>query len=320
MIYNYLKKISQVNKEKILRKIEKVSIPSGETIAYRQAGSGNVNLLLIHGNQSSSAIYHEFMERYEDKAKVFAIDLAGFGESSYNNTHRKIVDWARDVDEFMEAVGIDKAIVVGHSAGGAVGLKLASDFEDRVEHLIPVASVGVKGFRLPKFNQFLRSIPDKYVYSYEEVANHPSILMVEKIIRGKSGLSVRNMWKASLYNINRPERFMLEIYIDEFFKERCFTDISAALCEFNITDEVTNGKGDGSISKISAPVTWIHGKKDLVVPFTVGENSVKYFPNEADFIPIKEAGHMVYNDCPDEFYGHIDEIVDKYLEEEKDAR
>ena len=313
MIYNYFKKISQVNKENILRKIKKVSIPSGETIAYREAGSGDLDILLIHGNQSSSTIYHDFMKRYEDRARIFAIDLAGFGESSYKNKHEKIADWAEDVNEFMEPVGIKKAIVVGHSAGGGVGLKLAADFPDRVSHLIPVGSVGVKGFRLPKFNHFLRPIPGEYVYSYEEIANHPSILMVEKIIRGKASLSVRNMWKTSLYNINRPERFMFEIYIDEFFKERCFTDINVALCQFNITDEVTYKKGDGSIKNITAPVTWFHGKKDVVVPFATAEDSIKYFPKEADLIAINQAGHTVFTDCPNEFYSHLDRIIAQYI-------
>lgn len=300
--------------------LKKISIPSGETIAYREAGAGKVNILLIHGNQSSSTIYNDFMKRYEDRAKIYAIDLAGFGESSYNNQHLKIEEWAKDVSEFMDAVGIENAIVVGHSAGGGVGLKLASDFSQKVAHLVLIASVGVKGFYLPKLDENFMPIPNEFARTYEEVSSHPSMLFVEKLINDKSREATRNMWDQSLYNLKSPDPEAYKIYIDEFFKERCFTDISVALCQFNITDEVTYKKGDGSISKITAPVTWIHGEKDLVVPFAIGENSVKYFQNEADFIPIKDAGHMVYNDCPDEFYGHIDKIVDKYLEEEKDAR
>ena len=293
--------------------LKKISIPSGETIAYREAGSGKANILLIHGNQCSSTIYDDFMKRYEDRARVFAIDLAGFGESSYNNRHLKIEDWAKDVDEFMEVLGIESAIVVGHSAGGGVGLKLATDFSQRIDQLVLIASVGVKGFYLPKLDKNFMPLANEFARAYEEVASHPSMLFVEKLINDKAREATRNMRDQSLYNLKSPNPEAYEIYIDEFFKERCFTDISVALCEFNITDEVTYKKGDGSIAKITAPVTWIHGGKDLVVPFAIGENSVKYFPNEADFIPIKDAGHMVYNDCPDEFYAHIDKIVDKYL-------
>lgn len=313
MISNYFSKLAWTKKEKNMYELKKVSIPSAETIAYRQAGSGDLNILLIHGNQSSSAIYHDFMKRFEDKAKVFAIDLPGFGDSSYNNNHAKIADWASDVNQFMEAVGIEKAIVVGHSAGGGVGMKLAADYPDKVSHLLLIASVGVKGFYLPKLDKFLRPVPGEFVYSYEEVADHPSIRFVEKLIQSKAQLSTWNMWKQSLYHIRVPERSTYEIYIDDFFKERCFTDISAALCQFNITDEVTYKKGDGSIKNIKAPVTWFHGKKDKVVDFAIAEDSIKYFPNEKDLICIKQAGHMVFNDSPKEFYSHVDRIVSQYI-------
>ena len=293
--------------------LKTVSLQSGESLAYRQAGSGDLNILLIHGNQSSSTIYHDFMKRYEDRAKVFAIDLAGFGESSYNKKHEKIDDWAEDVNQFMEAVGIEKAIVVGHSAGGGVGMKLAADFPDRVSRLLLIGSVGVKGFYLPKLDKLLRPVPGEFVYSYEDVANHPSIKFVEKLIQSKARLSTWNMWKQSLYNINTPAKSTYEIYIDEFFKERCFTDISVALCQFNITDEITFQKGDESIKNIKAPVTWFHGKKDMVVPFAIAEDSIKYFPNGADLIAINQAGHMVFNDTPKEFYSHVDRILAQYI-------
>lgn len=313
MISNYFSKLARTNKEKIMYELKKVEVPSGESIAYREAGSGDLNILLIHGNQSSSTIYHDFMKRYESRAKVFAIDLAGFGESSYNNKHEQIIDWAKDVNGFMEAVGIEKVVVVGHSAGGGVGMKLAAAFPDKVSHLLLIGSVGVKGFYLPKLDKLLRPVPNEFVYSYEEVANHPSIKFVEKLIQSRAKLSTWNMWKQSLYNINKPAKSVYETYIEEFFKERCFTDISVALCQFNITDEVTYQKGDGSIKDIKAPVTWFHGKKDKVVPFAIAENSIKYFPYEADLIAINQAGHMVFNDTPNEFYSHVDRILAQYI-------
>ena len=222
--------------------LKKISIPSGETIAYRVAGSGKVNILLIHGNQCSSTIYDDFMKRYEDRARVFAIDLAGFGESSYNNRHLKIEDWAKDVDELMDVLDVESAIVVGHSAGGGVGLKLATDFGQRVDHLVLIASVGVKGFYLPKLDENFMPLAGEFARTYEEVAGHPSMIFVENLIKAKSREETRNMWNQSLYNLKSPDPEAYEIYIDEFFKERCFTDISVALCQFNITDEVTYKK------------------------------------------------------------------------------
>ena len=288
--------------------LKKVTIASGETIAYRNCGSGDKVILLIHGNQCSSTIFHEFMQRYEYKATVYAIDLAGFGESTYNNPHKKMEDWAKDVNEFMEELDLQKAIVVGHSAGGGVGLKLASNYPDKVAELVLIASVGLKGFYLPMVDENFIPKVGKFARTYEEVAGHPSITIVENLIKNKDKVSTKQMWNSSLYKQKLPSDDMYEIYLEEFFKERCFTDISVALCQFNIT----NKKGDGSIEKITCPTTWIHGKKDQVVQFLIGKNSAKYFPNKIDFIGLNKAGHMVFHDCPEEFYGHIDEIVEKY--------
>ena len=288
--------------------LKKVSIASVETIAYRNCGSGDKKILLIHGNQCSSTIYQEFMQKYEDKASVYAIDLAGFGESTYNNPHKKMEDWAKDVKEFMDELELENAIIVGHSAGGGVGLKLASNYPDKVGELVLIASVGVKGFYLPMVDENFIPIEGKFARTYEEVAGHPSMIFVENLIKSKDKIATKQMWDASLYNLKAPNEDLYQIYMDEFFKERCFTDISVALCQFNITNE----GGDGSIEKITCPTTWIHGKKDQVVPFVIGQNSAIYFLNDLDFIAIDEAGHMVFNDCPEEFYGHIDGIVEKY--------
>ena len=150
-------------------------------------------------------------------------------------------------------------------------------------------------------------IEGKFARTYEEVAGHPTMIFVENLIKSKDKIATKQMWDASIYSIKTPSKDMYEIYMDEFFKERCFIDISVALCQFNITNE----GGDGSIEKITCPTTWIHGKKDQVVPFVIGQNSAIYFLNDLDFIAIDQAGHMVYNDCPEEFYGHIDKIVEK---------
>lgn len=296
--------------------LKKVKLDNGQTIAYRMAGSGQTKLLLIHGNQSSSLIYEDFMERFEDKLTVYALDLPGFGESSYKKQYLYIEDWAADTKAFMDKVGIDSAIVVGHSAGGGVALKLAINYPEKVRHLILLASVGVKGFYLPKMKPDFTPILGEFAYSYEEIKNNPSIKFVEYTINNQVKSNIKKMWDASLYNLRSPGSHTFDNYMEEFLKERCFIDISVALCQFNITNEVTYKKGDGSIEKITCPVTWIHGKKDLVVPFTIGEESVKYFPNKVDFIPIEKAGHMIFNDCPEEFYSHIDKIVDVYKKED----
>ena len=49
--------------------LKKVQIPSGETIAYRQAGNGKDVVVLVHGNMSSSVHFQTTMEKLENDFK-----------------------------------------------------------------------------------------------------------------------------------------------------------------------------------------------------------------------------------------------------------
>ena len=62
------------------------SIPSGEVLAYRKCGVGNKVLLLLHGNMSSSVHYQTLMEKLEQDFTIYAVDLRGFGDSTFNHT------------------------------------------------------------------------------------------------------------------------------------------------------------------------------------------------------------------------------------------
>ncbi|MBQ2909158.1 MAG: alpha/beta hydrolase, partial [Clostridia bacterium] len=54
-----------------------------ETIAYIDRGEGEV-ILMIHGNMSSSVHYLPLIEKLSPKFRCVALDLRGFGDSTYN--------------------------------------------------------------------------------------------------------------------------------------------------------------------------------------------------------------------------------------------
>ena len=97
----------------MLYEIKKQPLINGETLAYRETGSGEKTLLLIHGNQSSSLFYEFLMQDFESSAHIIAVDMAGFGESDYKTEHMNITDWADDIALFMDSKNINNAIVLG---------------------------------------------------------------------------------------------------------------------------------------------------------------------------------------------------------------
>lgn len=287
-------------------------LPNGETMAYREENAA-VNapvLLLIHGNQSSSLYYEHLMQQLRNDAHIYAIDMMGFGDSSYRNPHTCMKDWADDVAQFMDALSIPAAVVVGWSAGGGTALELAACYPEKVQHLVLLASVGVQGFRLPRRNADLTPVPGEYLVKREEILKDPGTMIpITGAIKRGDAEFLHMVWAKTIFNRYPPAESDFGAYMKAILKERCFVDISVALCQFNITKEPALVEGSGRISQIQAPVTWIHGKEDIIVPFAVGEDSIRFFESPAQLVPIEDAGHASFMDQPETFHTILNNVL-----------
>jgi pimeloyl-ACP methyl ester carboxylesterase len=94
-----------------------VEVPTGETIGCRHR-PGDAPVVLLHGNMTSSKHWDLVLESMDDDFDLYAVDLRGFGESSYREPIDGIDDFAADVAGFVDAVGLDRFHLVGWS--GAV--------------------------------------------------------------------------------------------------------------------------------------------------------------------------------------------------------
>lgn len=124
-----------------------------ETPRYRanvlHAGSGDgLPVVLIHGNCSSSHLYQQTMLALPGPS--IAIDLRGFGDSETLpvDATRGLTDFSDDVAAVLDALAVERAVVVGWSMGGGVALQLAIDRPGLVAGLVlesPVPPVGYGG-------------------------------------------------------------------------------------------------------------------------------------------------------------------------------
>lgn len=120
-------------------------------------------------------------------------------------------------------------------------------------------------------------------------------------IERKDTAFLHMVWAKTIFNRYPPAESDFDAYMNAILKERCFVDISVALCQFNITKERALVEGTGRISQIQCPVTWIHGREDMIVPYVVGEESIRFFESSAQLIPIEDAGHASFMDQPEVF-------------------
>ena len=93
-------------------------------------------VILIHGAGMDRTVW-QFQSRhiaYRER-RVLAVDLPGHGRSEGTppDTIQGMADW---ITRFMDAAGVDKAILIGHSMGALIALDTAARYPDRVEKLV----------------------------------------------------------------------------------------------------------------------------------------------------------------------------------------
>lgn len=97
--------------------------------------------MLLHGLSGTQRHWEALATRISEHGEVITIDLPGFGQSPAPD------EWTLDgvsdaIGEQLEAIGIDRFLLVGHSLGGTVGATLATRQPDRVAGLCLVSPAG----------------------------------------------------------------------------------------------------------------------------------------------------------------------------------
>lgn len=116
-------------------------------------------LLLIHGAGGSHR-HWPLLARAIPGRRTIVVDLPGHGDSP-GPARRSIADYARDLLAFLDAMELARAVVVGHSMGGAIALMLALDSPDRVAGLGLVST----GARLRVTPELLQATADPSTFS-----------------------------------------------------------------------------------------------------------------------------------------------------------
>jgi len=114
-------------------------------LAYLERGQG-VPALLVHGNFASKRWWTDVLEAPPAGLHLFAPDLPGFGDSAVSGRARPAVRrYARSLGRFLNARGLKRAVLVGHSLGGAVVTEFAIANPRRVLGLLLLNSAPPSG-------------------------------------------------------------------------------------------------------------------------------------------------------------------------------
>lgn len=253
-----------------------MEIQIGNTnIQYTDVGSGDP-VVMLHGWGSCKEAFGRVITTVAEKYRVIAPDLPGFGKSSEPPKVWDVDGFADMVVRFVSALGLRKIILLGHSFGGRISIKLCArdDLPFEIEKLILVDSAGI----MPR-----RSIGYKMrVGAYKAAKKFMSTSLMRKL---------------------SPDG------VEKMQAKRGSSDYrNASPVMKGCLVKAVNEDLEPLLGKISVETLLIWGTKDDATPIGDAKIMEKKIPN-AGLAEINGAGHFSWLDSPAVF----DAIIRSYL-------
>ena len=150
-----------------------VQTPKG-MVEYLEGGTGP-DLVFLHGTGGVTAD-SPFLKALATKYHVRAPFLPGYGESEDNPEIRDMLDVTLHTFDVLDALGVSKPILVGHSLGGMVAAEMAAVAPNDVDRLCLIAAAGlwIDAFPVPDmFSLLPRELPE---YLFHDVAGGTALM------------------------------------------------------------------------------------------------------------------------------------------------
>ena len=261
--------------------MQKVAEIGEHFVSYVDEGAGEP-VILIHGIPTWSYLWHRLIPVLSEQNRVIAPDLIGFGYSDKSdNFDRSIARQTEMIDALMEKMGIEQANIVAHDIGGGVALRLATLYPHRVNKLCVMNSVSYDSWAIEAMIQL----------------GHPSAYTAASA--STTVTTLRQMLKQGF--AETPDDEVLDGIFAPYSTEVGKLSLirNATALNTNLTTEITH-----LLHKIEARTLILWGMDDKFQLLKFGKRLSDDIPN-AKLIQIKDAGHFVMLDQPEEVADHV---------------
>lgn len=121
--------------------VKSILLRNNVTLQYVEQGNpSGVPVLLLHGYVDSWRSFERVLPYLPESVHVFALSQRGHGDADRPAEGYGSRDFAADLAEFMEALGLGPAVIGGHSMGSFAAQRFALDFPDRTSGLVLIGS------------------------------------------------------------------------------------------------------------------------------------------------------------------------------------
>lgn len=269
----------------------------GVEVHYIEAGQGDTALLLLHGFGASTFSWRGMMEPLSRYGRVIAYDRPGFGlterpQSADFHADRNpySADFQADLlVALMDELDVERAVLVGHSAGGSVAVATALRYPDRVRALIleSPAVVEARGPVPPPLDPLLRTPQSRRLGPW-----------LARLFARQAGSFLEMAWE-------HPER------ITEEMREGYQRPFRVEGWDRGLWEVVMASGAEAVIARLGdvrAPAVVITGDGDRVVPPANSRRAAEAMPG-VRYVEVADCGHIAHEECPAEFLAHVDEFL-----------
>jgi pyruvate dehydrogenase E2 component (dihydrolipoamide acetyltransferase) len=251
----------------------------GRKISYAGVGEDGDVVLLIHGYGGDRNSWLFLQEPLAARYRVYALDLPGHGTSAKDVGDGSLTVLADAVTGVLDAVGAERAHLVGHSMGGAVALAVAARDPARIASLTLIAPSG-----------FGAQINAGY-------------------LRGFADAQSRRELKPVVGQLFADESLVTRQLVDDLLAYKRLDGVDEALhalAETLLDGDAQRGDSATSLAALggAVPVTVVWGRADRIVPAAQAESVTGAISRLVD-----GAGHMPHMERPAEVQAAIEETM-----------
>ena len=269
----------------------------GVLIHYREYPGAGRNIVLIHGFASSTYTWEdmvtELQHTYKNNGKpsphIWAVDMKGFGWSD-KPAHAKYDPFALadDVYAWMNTVGIDNAVLVGNSLGGAIAWSIALDHPEKAEHLVLVDS---GGYPMDGNN-------------YTVFSRTPFMQVGTELLFSRQ--SVAMVLRKAFYDRNKVTDSKVDAYFNRLRTKGAIDSQVLMLKTFDLEQARSYVN---RIPDIKQETLILWGENDSWIPLKFG-HQFKHDIKRSTLVVIPQCGHMPQEEKP----GEVAEKLYRFLE------
>ena len=272
------------------------------------ARSHEAPLVLVHGLGGSHANWLSVAARLAERARVYALDLPGFGQSPVHTRSAMIDDNRAVLDRFLDRVVGGTATLVGNSMGGLISMMEAVARPWRVDKLVLVnpslpkpRGVAVDRQVALVFAAYMLPVIGPYMFKKRTLSLTPE-------------QSIRETMQLCCKDPSRIDPQVLQEMIRVATHRRTLVggeEAFLAAARSIVTLVLRNRRFVDLVRRVTQPTLLLHGAHDRLVPLASARAAAAMRP-DWDFVVFDDGGHVPQLEHPERFLETVNGWLDEH--------